>query len=274
MPKRTCFVLMPISDQASYDPGHFNRVYEYLIKPACEAEDLETVRADEVRSTNHIVVDIIQRILQSDMVVCDLSSRNPNVLYELGFRQAFDLPVVLLKDQATDRIFDIQGLRTLEYDQSLRVDAINKDRENLRRALKATSEQGGHEVNSLIRLLSVQKAVVTKGTKVSEETSLVLNAIKELASRVSSLEGVRQPTELSRFGSPTVVLTPRTKTYTLPNGERAEVGATIYAGKDRTEIGSLEYIDASGVVVKGGSGNLLVVPPDSEDISTLSTVPF
>ena len=33
---KKCFVIMPISDADGYDKGHFNRVYEYLIKPACE----------------------------------------------------------------------------------------------------------------------------------------------------------------------------------------------------------------------------------------------
>ena len=33
-PKKTCFVIMPISDVDGYEKGHFGRVYEYLIKPA------------------------------------------------------------------------------------------------------------------------------------------------------------------------------------------------------------------------------------------------
>ena len=33
---KTCFVIMPISDVDGYEKGHFIRVYDYLIKPACE----------------------------------------------------------------------------------------------------------------------------------------------------------------------------------------------------------------------------------------------
>lgn len=33
---KTCFVIMPTSDHPDYAPGHFKRVYEYIIKPACK----------------------------------------------------------------------------------------------------------------------------------------------------------------------------------------------------------------------------------------------
>ena len=34
--KPECFVMMPISDHADYEKGHFRRVYEDIFRPACE----------------------------------------------------------------------------------------------------------------------------------------------------------------------------------------------------------------------------------------------
>ncbi|WP_204273430.1 hypothetical protein, partial [Stenotrophomonas maltophilia] len=51
---------------------------------------------------------------------------NPNVLYEVGIRQAFNLPVTFIKDGITERIFDIQGFRDIRYDESLRIDTVQK----------------------------------------------------------------------------------------------------------------------------------------------------
>jgi len=45
--KPVCFVMMPIADVSNYEPGHFNRVYEYLIKPAIEAAGFDPYRADD-----------------------------------------------------------------------------------------------------------------------------------------------------------------------------------------------------------------------------------
>lgn len=47
------------------------------------------------------------------MAICDLSSRNPNVMYELGIRQAYGKKVVLIQDDATDKIFDVAGINTV-----------------------------------------------------------------------------------------------------------------------------------------------------------------
>ena len=57
-------------------------------------------------------MDILQQILACDMAICDLSSRNPNVFYELGFRQAFDKKTVLMIDDKTIRPFDISAIRS------------------------------------------------------------------------------------------------------------------------------------------------------------------
>ncbi|WP_299156375.1 hypothetical protein, partial [uncultured Christiangramia sp.] len=52
--KKTCFVIMPISDSSNYEKGHFERVYDFIIKPACISAGFEPVRADDVLTTNHI----------------------------------------------------------------------------------------------------------------------------------------------------------------------------------------------------------------------------
>ncbi|EPR71058.1 hypothetical protein ADICYQ_0649 [Cyclobacterium qasimii M12-11B] len=88
--EKVCFIIMPISDQEGYEKGHFSRVYKHLIVPACERAGFKPIRADDEVKTNYIVIDIIRKILDSDIVLADLSAKNPNVMYELGIRQAFN----------------------------------------------------------------------------------------------------------------------------------------------------------------------------------------
>ena len=89
--KPVCFVIMPISDVHGYEPGHFGRVYEHVLKPAIVAAGYLPMRADDTIKTDYIVVGIIEKIVESEMVICDLSARNPNVMYELGIRHAFNI---------------------------------------------------------------------------------------------------------------------------------------------------------------------------------------
>ena len=93
--KEKCFVIMPISDQGDYTMGHFTKVYEQIIKPSIEEAGYEAYRVDENNICDSIINKIFDAIQECPMAVCDLSNRNPNVLYELGLRQAYDKPVVL-----------------------------------------------------------------------------------------------------------------------------------------------------------------------------------
>jgi hypothetical protein len=189
-PKKSCFVIMPITDVPPYEAGHFKRVYEYIIKPACLKSGFAPVRADEVERANHIILDVLRRVLEADVVLCDLSSRNANVLYELGVRQAFNKPVVLIKDNQTERIFDIQGLRDIEYDAALRVDKTTPAINAIAASITNTTDGDQGEVNSLIQLLGVHAATIPQRTEVSGETGLILNFLSEIASRMTTLENL------------------------------------------------------------------------------------
>lgn len=198
---------MPISDPPDYEPGHFSIVYEYLIKPACRSAQFEPLRADEVHKSNFIVLDIIRHLVESEMVVCDLSSRNPNVMYELGIRQAFNKPVAIVRDDKTSRIFDIQGLRDLEYDHMLRVDRTEETRAKLSEFMANTYAAPLAEVNSFVQLLGVNAARPPEPSQISGETSLILNSLQSLGERITSLESgltVASPSDSSphetRFG--------------------------------------------------------------------------
>ena len=81
---KECFIIMPISDADGYPTGHFKHVYDNIIYPSCEMAGYQAVRADEIKATNLIHLDILKRLIDTPIAICDLSSRNPNVLFELG----------------------------------------------------------------------------------------------------------------------------------------------------------------------------------------------
>jgi hypothetical protein len=152
-----CFVIMPISDPDSYPKGHFRRVYEDLIKPACATAGFDPIRADDIRETNLIHLDVLQKLIDSPMAICDLSTRNPNVLFELGLRQAFDKPVALIQEVGTQKIFDITPLRYTEYRKERVYHEVIEDQQSISRALIATRDAKKDSINSIVRLLSITK---------------------------------------------------------------------------------------------------------------------
>lgn len=153
------------------------------------------LRADDVLNTNHIALDILKKIIDSDMALCDLSNQNPNVLYELGIRQAFNKPVALIKDSKTNRVFDIQGFRDLEYDENLRIDNVQEIIENLAEIIKITYNERENQVNSLVKLLGIKPAELSDTTNISVETELILNQLSSIDRRLNLIEntGRQQP---------------------------------------------------------------------------------
>ena len=165
--REKCFVIMPISDPDGYEKGHFKYVYEDVFKPAIENAGFYPKRADDDGSSSLIQVNIIRDIIEAPMAICDLSSRNPNVLFELGIRQAFDLPVVLVQEEGTPRIFDISTINTIDYRSALIYREVIEDREKISKAIKATKDNTSG-VNSIIRLLEIGKAEMDNEKSPSE----------------------------------------------------------------------------------------------------------
>ncbi len=262
--KKRCFVIMPISDTEPYLQGHFDRVFEFFIKPACLQAGFEAVRADKNPKTDFIVIEIIRQIVECDMAICDLSSRNPNVFYELGLRQAFDLKTVLIKDEQTPRPFDISGLRTLEYKSTLRVDEVKSSIEELSKTITSTYNQKEKDGNSLIQLLAVTgPAKIPEDIKLGADTNVILNELRSLR---SDMIGIQEQTR-------NIIINPR-NVVLLPNGERVKRGTTLYKKGDdpfNDSFGEIVSDTGLGIIVRDTKGHLSEIPKDSDLWQNLTT---
>lgn len=106
----SCFVMMPFAAPLG---DYYNKIY----KPAIEKAGLRPVRADaEIFGTGKIIDQIWSGINASKVLVAELTSRNPNVFYELGLAHALEKPVVLVSSNEADIPFDLKHIRVIYYD--------------------------------------------------------------------------------------------------------------------------------------------------------------
>jgi hypothetical protein len=162
-----CLIIMPTSEPEGYASGHFGRVYDYILLPACRAAGFWPERADSPTDSS---ADIIKHILESDIAICDLSANSTNVLYAFAIRQALNLPVVLVKDVRTALSFYSKDFNEVEYDDSLRIDTVQKATQSIGDALKVAFENKG-ERNTLLTRLGIdftKKVIVPEITFVPE----------------------------------------------------------------------------------------------------------
>ena len=234
--QKTCFAIMPIADHPDYTPGHFTRVYNHLIKPACEKAGYKVIRADDAKASHMIMFDILKNIVECDMAICDLSSKNANVFYELGLRQAFNKKTILITDGMTQTPFDITGFRYVKYSDSLRIDTVLGDIEEISAMLKETEEASEDDINSIVNLLRIQPAKISK-VQLNDQESVLYDLIRNLdakVSRISSTKSNNNPFPLRKQPSSWI-------------GKGIGSGVGIFTGKTFSYISEKLGIDPIGI---------------------------
>jgi hypothetical protein len=86
---------------------------KYVFDPAVEPKGYEVERADQIAVPGMISVQIVQKLLDADLVIADLTGYNPNVFYELAVRHAFHKPVIQVIDKGQRIPFDLSDHRTI-----------------------------------------------------------------------------------------------------------------------------------------------------------------
>ncbi len=121
----TCFVIMPITTPANMVPiyrdgeEHFKHVLECLILPAVKKAGFEGI-TPKAKGADLIQAGIVNNLDVSSIVLCDISTLNPNVFFEFGIRTALNKPVCVIKDNLTKTIpFDTGIINLHEYDTSI-----------------------------------------------------------------------------------------------------------------------------------------------------------
>lgn len=106
----TCFVMMPFAAPLG---NHYASIYD----PAIRKAGLRPIRADDdIFATGKIMDQVWRGIENAKILVAELTSRNPNVFYELGIAHALNKPVVLISSNEGDVPFDVRHIRVIYYD--------------------------------------------------------------------------------------------------------------------------------------------------------------
>lgn len=103
-----CFVLLEFSCP-------YTDIYENLIKPTIEEEGFRCLKSDDIFSTNSVIEDIWANINKSALIVAEISSNNPNVLYELGICHTVGKNVMMITQYPEEIPFNFRHMRCYPY---------------------------------------------------------------------------------------------------------------------------------------------------------------
>ncbi|AZB00230.1 RNA helicase [Chryseobacterium joostei] len=186
--KKKCGIIMPIASNPDYPKEHWKEVLNILVEAVNETEFEARLVSDDV-AIGLIHERIVNNIYNDDIIICDVSSKNPNVMFELGMRLAFDKPTIIIKDENTGYSFDTGVIEHLNYPSSLRFNKIVSFKEELIKKINATYQKSQAEKNFSPFLKSFGKTIVPAKIHQTEipESQYIIDKLESLTNEVQLL---------------------------------------------------------------------------------------
>lgn len=191
-------LIMPLAPIPSYPPAQFDDVREIIKDTIDSIEDFHfkvsmVSDSDEVSIIQKIIV---QNIYDYPLVIVDVSGKNPNVMFELGMRLAFDMPIVLIKDEKTDYSFDTAPLKTIGYRSDLRHPNILKFKSDLRSAILSTYKKSLKDPSYSPYLSSFGdikvKEISSSSVNTTEALTQILSQMDKMSDKQLTIEEMMQ----------------------------------------------------------------------------------
>lgn len=175
-----CGIVMPISPIDGLTAEHWAEVLS-ILKDAIKNTGFEPNLVSDADDSGIIQKRIIHNLYSNELVVCDVSAKKPNVMFELGMRLAFDKPTIIIKDDKTDYTFDTSIIEHLSYPRDLRFSKINSFKDSLKKKLSATFEKSQKDSNytTFLKHFGEYKVAHLTEKEITSE-KYILNAIDDL----------------------------------------------------------------------------------------------
>jgi hypothetical protein len=194
--KPFCGVIMPISALDGCSEQHWADVRE-IVESAISNAGFEPRLVSDADEVGIIQKRIIQNVYDDPVVVCDVSGKNPNVMFELGMRLAFDKPTIIVKDDKTTYTFDTAPIEHLEYPRDLRFSKILDFQENLSGKISATHQKAQTDKSYTTFLKNFGSFSVAKlEARAIDKDEFILEELRALKSLM-----LRQPRFMEEFPS-------------------------------------------------------------------------
>lgn len=112
---RECFIITPIGHAGSETRRETDGLVKSVFFPVLKSFDFDPIPAHQISETGSITRQIIKRIIESDLVIANLTELNPNVMYEVGVRHCARKPMIVVAKEGTILPFDLSDERTIFF---------------------------------------------------------------------------------------------------------------------------------------------------------------
>lgn len=206
---KKCFIITPIGNETSDTFRKAKGVIESVIKPVLKANGFDDIKpAYEINVSGMINTQIINRIIEDDLVIVNLTGNNPNVMYELCLRHVVAKPIIHICENGTILPFDIKDNRTIFYENDML--GVEELKEKIILFLTEISYEREYVDNPIYTARRQEKLLKeTQGT----ETNEIIKWLVDISSKIAELIVKNEKTEKHNNAN-------ATRTYSIEQYER------------------------------------------------------
>lgn len=183
--KKTCFVVTPIGPNDSSTRRAADGLVHAVIRPVLEEKGYVVEVAHEIDTLGSITQQVVERVLNADLVVANLTDLNPNVMYELAIRHCVAKPVIVMAESSTKLPFDVAAERTISYanDMSGVVELKHKLQHKIDFVMSNVDANIDNPVYRVIRGKAITDALVNTNPDEANILRLILGRLDAMESR-------------------------------------------------------------------------------------------
>lgn len=185
---KTCFLIGPIGDEGSEERRTADWLLKGVVKPVLENEPFKyrVQRADEFSDPGMITEQALTAAMEADLVIADLTGRNPNAFYELAVRHMVGKPTIHMIKKGEVIPFDIKDYRAIQYSIHHYSDLENAKSE-LAGQVEAT-EKHDHEISNPITKAKGYRSLSVSSDSKDQLIADLIAGVSRLDARIGQLE--------------------------------------------------------------------------------------
>ena len=192
--KKICFVISPIGEEGSETRERSDQVLKHIISGSVEQMGYTVIRADKISEPGIITTQIIEHIVDAELVIADLTEKNPNVFYELAIRHAIRKPLVQMIRKGDVIPFDVAATRIIQFDLQ-NLDSVASAKEEITSQVKSL-ELGNNEVHNPISVSLDLKVLKESGNIEERSLADIVEAVSDLRLAVTSMDKLTPSSKL------------------------------------------------------------------------------
>jgi hypothetical protein len=186
LPTKRCFIITPIGSVLSPIRRAADGLIRTVIRPTLEELQFEVHVPHEMTELGSITRQVIRHLLDDELVVANLTTLNPNVMYELAVRHATFRPVVVLAEVGTILPFDVSDERTLFFTNDM------TGVEEVRPSFKAMVEAAMRDQTPDNPIYRVRQAGVMREVAAGTPQQYIVDQLEAIQRELSRL-AIRRP---------------------------------------------------------------------------------